>query len=61
MDWRRGSSSRVPFLRVQSPEFKPQSHQKNHKNPKTEFVLKMTFTASKTNSRIGAHLLVSFE
>jgi hypothetical protein len=27
--WRHGSSSRVPPLRKQSPEFKPQYYQKN--------------------------------
>jgi hypothetical protein len=27
MHWRFGSSSRMPALQVQSPEFKPQSHQ----------------------------------
>jgi hypothetical protein len=31
MDWRCGSSHRVPALQVQSPEFKPQSHQKKKK------------------------------
>jgi hypothetical protein len=28
MDWRCGSSNRVPALQVQSPEFKAQFHQK---------------------------------
>jgi hypothetical protein len=28
VDWRGGSSTRVPALQVQSPEFKPQSYQK---------------------------------
>jgi hypothetical protein len=28
MDWRHGSSGRVPALQVQSPKFKPQSHEK---------------------------------
>jgi hypothetical protein len=31
MYWRCGSSSRVPALQVQNPEFKPQSHQKQKK------------------------------
>jgi hypothetical protein len=31
MDWRWGSSSRVPALQVQSHQFKPQSHQKKKK------------------------------
>jgi hypothetical protein len=31
MDWRFGSSSRVPALQVQSPEFKPHSRQKKIK------------------------------
>jgi hypothetical protein len=30
MDWKRGSSDRVPAL--QNPEFKPQYHQKEKKN-----------------------------
>jgi hypothetical protein len=29
MDWRCDASSKVPILQAQSPEFKPQSHQKN--------------------------------
>jgi hypothetical protein len=33
-DWRHGSSSRVPTLQVQNPEFKPQSHQKKRKKKK---------------------------
>jgi hypothetical protein len=28
IDWRYGSSSRVPALQMQSPKFKPQSHSK---------------------------------
>jgi hypothetical protein len=40
MDWRCGSSSREPALQAQSPQFKPQSHQKerafNHKAAKCE-------------------------
>jgi hypothetical protein len=28
IDWRCGSNGRVNTLQVQSPEFKPQSHQK---------------------------------
>jgi hypothetical protein len=31
MNWRCGSSNRVPALQVQSPDFKPQSHQKKKK------------------------------
>jgi hypothetical protein len=31
MDWRYGSSNRVPALQAQSPEFKPQTHQKKKK------------------------------
>jgi hypothetical protein len=31
MDWRCGSSGGMPALEVQSPEFKPQSHQKKKK------------------------------
>jgi hypothetical protein len=31
MDWIYGSSGRVPDLQVQSPESKPQSHQKGKK------------------------------
>jgi hypothetical protein len=36
MDWICGSSSRVSPLRVQYPEFKPQSHQKKKKKKKKE-------------------------
>jgi hypothetical protein len=32
LHWRCGSSSRVPALQSQSPEFKPQSHQKTKQN-----------------------------
>jgi hypothetical protein len=32
MDWRCGSSSTAPALQVQSPKFKPQSHQKKKKD-----------------------------
>jgi hypothetical protein len=46
MDWKYGSSSRVPTLQVpalqvQSPEFKPQSHQKKGTShcPEFEFYL----------------------
>jgi hypothetical protein len=31
MEWRYGSSGRVPVLQAQSPEFKPQSHKKKKK------------------------------
>jgi hypothetical protein len=34
-DWRCGSSSSVPTLQAQGPEFKLQSHQKAQKKPKT--------------------------
>jgi hypothetical protein len=34
MDWRCGSSNRIPALHVQSTEFKPQSHQKKKKGKK---------------------------
>jgi hypothetical protein len=34
MDWRCGSSGRGPVLQVQSPELKPQSHQKKKKKAK---------------------------
>jgi hypothetical protein len=34
MDWRCGSSDRIPALQAQSPEFKPQSHQKKRKKRK---------------------------
>jgi hypothetical protein len=32
MDWRQGSSCTAPALQAQSPEFKPQFHQKRKKN-----------------------------
>jgi hypothetical protein len=43
MDWRCGSSRKSPALQSQSPEFKPQSHQKKKrkerkKNMKTSWV-----------------------
>jgi hypothetical protein len=31
MAWRWGSSGKTPALQAQSPEFKPQSHQKKKK------------------------------
>jgi hypothetical protein len=31
MDWRYSSSDRLPGLQAQSPEFKPQFHQKKKK------------------------------
>jgi hypothetical protein len=34
MDWRCGSSSRVPALQALSPEFKLQSHKKKKKKKK---------------------------
>jgi hypothetical protein len=34
MDWRCGSSSRIPILQAQSPEFKPQSQLKKKKRKK---------------------------
>jgi hypothetical protein len=34
MDWRCGSSSRMPALQTQSPEFKSQSHAKNKQKQK---------------------------
>jgi hypothetical protein len=36
MDWRCGSSRKSPALQSQSPEFKPQSHQKKKKKRKKE-------------------------
>jgi hypothetical protein len=36
MDWRCGSSSRVPALQVQSPEFKPQFNLKKKKGERKE-------------------------
>jgi hypothetical protein len=41
MDWKCGSSSRVPTLQMQSPEFKPQSHQKKKKSSKYGELLKL--------------------
>jgi hypothetical protein len=34
MDWRCGSSSKVPSLKGQIPKFKPQCHQKKKKRKK---------------------------
>jgi hypothetical protein len=34
MGWTYGSSSRMPTLQAQSPEFKPQSHKKKKKEEK---------------------------
>jgi hypothetical protein len=39
MDWRCGSSCREPSMEAQSPEFKPQSHQKKKKERKKKEVL----------------------
>jgi hypothetical protein len=36
MDWRGGSSSRLPALQVLNPEFKPQSHKKKKQKKKKE-------------------------
>jgi hypothetical protein len=36
MDWRHGSSNRVPVLQSQSPEFKLQSHQKKERERERE-------------------------
>jgi hypothetical protein len=42
LDWRHGSSGRVPSLQAQSTEFKPQSHQKkeekSHKKKNDHFL-----------------------
>jgi hypothetical protein len=39
MNWKCGSSSRVPALQVQNPEFKPQSHQKKRKKERKKSVI----------------------
>jgi hypothetical protein len=45
MDWRFGSSSRALALEVQSPEFKPQCHQKKKK-------IKILYTTEATVQRM---------
>jgi hypothetical protein len=58
MDWRCGSSDRVPALQAQSPKFKPQYHQKINKQKsfrpiviqkevKTPFILTMRLSFQK--------------
>jgi hypothetical protein len=45
IEWRCGSSGRVPTLQVQSPKFKPQSYQKNKQTKNYNLARRQWFTS----------------